>query len=154
MLKAFYDTVGRDKVKNVRVEFSLSNALFCRAWGDFALDAALLARVEERMRQLAAQALPIEKKPVDIEDARAFFSANGMEDKARVLKYRVSSRVNLYTLDGFTDYFYGYMVPHTGYLKWFALEPFEDGFVLRPGGAGAAWPVRALQKGLSGHARR
>ena len=131
MLKAFYDTVGRDKVKNVRVEFSLSNALFCRAWGEFSLDDALLARVEERMRQLAAQALPIEKKPVDIEDARAFFSANGMEDKARVLKYRVSSRVNLYTLDGFTDYFYGYMVPHTGYLKWFALEPFEDGFVLR-----------------------
>ena len=46
--------------------------------------------------------------------------------KARLLKYRISSRVNLYTLDGFTDYFYGYMVPDTGYLQWFALELFEE----------------------------
>lgn len=131
MLKAFYDVAGRENVKNVRVEFSLSNALFCKAYGSFALDADLLAQVEKRMRALVDQALPIEKRAVDIEEAMAFLKANGMEDKARLLNYRISSRVNLYTLDGFTDYFYGYMVPDTGYLRWFALEPFEDGFILR-----------------------
>ena len=131
MLKAFYDVVGRENIRNVSAQFSLSNALFCRAWGAFDLNAGLLAEVEQRMRELAEQALPIEKRSVDIEDAIAFLKANGMEDKARILKYRISSRVNLYTLDGFTDYFYGYMVPDTGYLKWFALEPFEDGFILR-----------------------
>ena len=131
MMKAFYDVVGRENIRSVRVEFSLSNALFCRAWGGIALDSALLERVEQRMRQLAGQNLPIEKKSVDMEDALAFLRANGMEDKAQVLNYRITSRVNLYTLGDFTDYFYGYMVPHTGYLKWFALEPFEDGFVLR-----------------------
>ena len=131
MLKAFYDVVGRENIRNVSVQFSLSSALFCRADGAFTLDAALLSRVEARMRELATQALPIEKRSVDVEDAMALFRANGMEDKARVLKYRISSRVNLYTLDGFTDYFYGYMVPDTGYLRWFALEPFEDGFILR-----------------------
>lgn len=131
MLKAFYDVAGREHVKNIRVEFSLSNALFCRAGGTFTVDAGLLGRVEARMRELAAQALPIEKRAVDIEEAMAFFNAHGMADKAKLLKYRISSRVNLYTLDGFTDYFYGYMVPDTGYLKWFALEPFEDGFILR-----------------------
>ena len=131
MLKAFYDEAGRESVKNVRVEFSLSNALFCKAYGSFALDTALLARVEDRMRALADQALPIEKRAVDIEEAIEFLKANGMEDKARLLNYRISSRVNLYTLDGFTYYFYGYMVPDTGYLRWFALEPFEDGFILR-----------------------
>ena len=131
MLKAFYDVVGRENIRNVSVQFSLSSALFCRADGAFTLDAALLSRVEARMRELATQALPIEKRSVDVEDAMALFRANGMEDKARVLKYRISSRVNLYTLDGFTDYFYGYMVPDTGYLRWFALAPFEDGFILR-----------------------
>ena len=54
-----------------------------------------------------------------------------MTDKARLLSYRISSRVNLYTLDDFTDYFYGYMVPDTSYLTCFALELYEDGFVLR-----------------------
>ena len=72
MLKAFYDVAGRENVKNVRVEFSLSNALFCKAYGSFALDADLLAQVEKRMRALVDQALPIEKRAVDIEEAMAF----------------------------------------------------------------------------------
>ena len=131
MLKAFYDTVGRENVERITVEFSLSNALFCRAKGQFTPDKALLERVEARMRELAAQALPIEKRSVNIDDAVAMFRACGLEDKARLLSYRINSHVNVYTLDGFTDYFYGYMVPDTGYLKWFALEPFADGFILR-----------------------
>lgn len=157
MLKAFYDVVGRENIRNVSAQFSLSNALFCRAWGAFDLNAGLLAEVEQRMRELAEQALPIEKRSVDIEDAIAFLKANGMEDKARILKYRISSRVNLYTLDGFTDYFYGYMVPDTGYLKWFALEPFEDGFILRlpalenPEQVGGVHP---FHEGVPGYARR
>lgn len=131
MLKAFYDTVGRENVERITVEFSLSNALFCRAKGQFTPDKALLERVEARMRELAAQALPIEKRSVNIDDAVAMFRACGLEDKARLLSYRINSHVNVYTLDGFTDYFYGYMVPNTGYLKWFALESFADGFILR-----------------------
>ena len=131
MLKAFYDTVGRENVERITVEFSLSNALFCRAKGQFTPDKALLERVEARMRELAAQALPIEKRSVNIDDAVAMFRACGLEDKARLLSYRINSHVNVYTLDGFTDYFYGYMVPDTGYLKSFALEPFADGFILR-----------------------
>ena len=69
MLKAFYDVVGRENIRNVSAQFSLSNALFCRAWGAFDLNAGLLAEVERRMRELAEQALPIEKRSVDIEDA-------------------------------------------------------------------------------------
>ena len=54
-----------------------------------------------------------------------------MHDKARLLSYRINSHVNIYTLDGFSDYFYGYMVPDAGYVKCFGLELFADGFVLR-----------------------
>ena len=62
------------------------------------MDNTLLHRIEDRMRELVRQVLPIEKQSVDIEDAAAFLTENGMEDKARLLKYRISSRVNLYTL--------------------------------------------------------
>ena len=48
MLKAFYDVVGREQVEHVRVEFSQSNALFCRARGSFTLDNTLLHRIEDR----------------------------------------------------------------------------------------------------------
>ena len=60
MLKAFYDVVDRENVERVCVEYSLSSALFILARGSFTLDQALLDRVEERMRALSAQALPIE----------------------------------------------------------------------------------------------
>ena len=131
MLKAFHDVAGTENVERLSVEYSISHALFIRAKGNFTLDAALLERVEARMREMAAQALPIRKRSISTDDAVEMFQRTRMLDKARLLSYRINSHVNIYTLDGFTDYFYGYMVPDTSYLKCFGLELFEDGFILR-----------------------
>ncbi len=131
MLKAFYDVAGRENVERICVEYSLSRALFIRAQGDFTLDRALLERVEERMRELSAQALPIEKHSINIDDAIELFQRERLIHKAQLLSFRINSHVNVYSLDGFVDYFYGYMVPDTGYIRCFGLELFESGFVLR-----------------------
>ena len=131
MLKAFHDVAGTENVERLSVEYSISHALFIRAKGNFTLDAAFLERVEARMREMAAQALPIQKRSISTDDAVEMFQRTRMLDKARLLSYRINSHVNIYTLDGFTDYFYGYMVPDTSYLKCFGLELFEDGFILR-----------------------
>ncbi|MDE6935640.1 MAG: nucleoside kinase [Oscillospiraceae bacterium] len=131
MLKAFYDVAGRENVERICVEYSLSRALFIRAQGDFTLDQALLERVEERMRELSAQALPIEKHSLNIDDAIELFQRERLIHKAQLLSFRINSHVNVYSLDGFVDYFYGYMVPDTGYIRCFGLELFESGFVLR-----------------------
>ncbi len=131
MLKAFHDVVGRENVERISVEYSISHALFIRAKGNFTLDQALMDRVEACMRDMADRALPIQKRSVNTDDAVELFQRTQMRDKARLLSYRINSHVNIYTLDGFTDYFYGYMVPDTGYLKCFGLQLFEDGFVLR-----------------------
>ena len=131
LLKALEDTVGRENLNGATVEFSVSSALFLRASGNFTLDDALLKKVEARMRELVKAKLPIEKQNVYTDDAIDLFHSLHMEDKARLFRFRVSSRLHIYTLDGYTDYFYGYMVPDTGYLKVFALEAYEDGFLLR-----------------------
>ena len=131
MLKAFYDVAGRENVERISVGYSLSRSLFIRAQGDFVLDQALLDRVEERMRELSAQALPIEKRSISTDDAIELFRREGLVHKAQLLSFRVNSHVNIYELDGFVDYFYGYMVPDTGYVRCFGLELFESGFVLR-----------------------
>ena len=131
MLKAFYDVAGRENVERVSVEYSLSSALFCLARGSFTLDQTLLDRVEERMRELSAQALPIEKRSVSTDDAMELFRQAGLVHKADLLSFRINSRVNIYSLDGFVDYFYGYMAPDTGYIRCFKLELFENGFILR-----------------------
>ena len=77
-----------------------------------------------------SQNLPIEKRSIPVEEAIEHFTRHGMTDKARLFRFRRSSSVNVYLLDGFEDYYYGYMVPSTGYLKYFKLIPYDEGFVL------------------------
>jgi uridine kinase len=53
-----------------------------------------------------------------------------MEDKVKLFKYRRSSFVNVYCLDGYYDYYYGFMLPRTGYVKSFDLMYYEKGILL------------------------
>ena len=131
MLKAFYDVAGAENVERISVEYSLSRSIFILARGNFKLDRALLDQVEARMQVLSAQALPIQKRSIRTDDAIELFRKAGMLRKAHLLSFRLDSHVNVYSLDGFVDYFYGYMVPDTGYIRSFGLELFENGFVLR-----------------------
>ena len=154
MLKAFYDVAGRENVERISVEYSLSSALFILAQGNFTLDQSLLKRVEERMRDLSALALPIEKQTINTDDAVELFRQARLIHKAQLLSFRINSHVNVYSLDGFVDYFYGYMVPDTGYVRCFGLELFENGFVLRlptqknPGQLGDFRPSRKVFREL------
>ena len=154
LLKAFYDVAGRENVERITVEFSLSSALFLLARGSFTLDQALLERVEARMRELSAAARPIEKRSMSTDDAIELFQQTGLVHKAQLLRFRTDSHINVYTLDGFADYFYGYMAPDTGYIKCFGLELFENGFVLRlptqrdPGQLGEFRPSRKVFREL------
>lgn len=131
MLKAFYDVVRKENVERVSVEYSISHALFIRAKGAFTLGQELLNQVEGRMRAISEQAVPIRKESINTDDAVELFRKTQMCDKAQLLSFRINSHVNIYFLDEFSDYFYGYMVPDTGYLKCFGLQLFESGFVLR-----------------------
>ena len=74
--------------------------------------------------------LTITKHSAKTQYAEQLFKEKGQHDKERLLHYRRSSRVNLYELDGVVDYFYGFMAPSTGMLKYFDIVPYESGFVL------------------------
>ena len=74
--------------------------------------------------------IPIQKRSVSTDDAIELFHDHHMYDKERLFRYRRVSRVNMYSIDGFEDYYYGYMVPDTGYLKYFDLKRYQYGFVL------------------------
>ncbi|MBS6397982.1 MAG: nucleoside kinase [Clostridiales bacterium] len=129
MLKSIYDVAGMDAVRGIKVHFTVSEGYYCTS--KFAApDETFLQKVQARMEELVKLSLPIEKKTISVDDAIEHFSRHGMTDKARLFKFRRSSTVNVYRLDGFEDYYYGYMVPDTGYLKYFKLIPYDEGFVL------------------------
>lgn len=130
MLKSFYKVAGQGKVEKVSVDFSIGKGLFVEAKGDFVLDQDFLDRVKAKMREYVDKKLPIIKRNASTIDAVEQFQEHGMYDKARLFYYRRVSRMNLYSLSGFEDYYYGYMVQNTGYLKYFNLVLYHHGFVL------------------------
>ena len=131
MLKAIYDLYEREAIGTVRVEFSAGAGYFCTLSGNLKTDKIFTENVEARMKEYVAQQIPITKEVINTQEAIAKFAEYGMNDKAALFRYRRASKVNIYSIGGFQDYYYGYMVPNTSYLKWFALEPFEDGFILQ-----------------------
>ena len=87
-------------------------------------------RIVCSMYSFVEKDLPITKHSEKTQYAEQLFKGKGLHDKERLLHYRRSSRVNLYELDGVVDYFYGFMAPSTGMLKYFDIVPYESGFVL------------------------
>lgn len=104
---------------------------FCRVEGRAAFSAEELGRIKEHMRKMVAQDLPIVRHRVSAAEAEAVFSARGEDDKLHLLEDVGEDHIHLYSLKGFLDYFYGYMVPSTGGLRHFTLELFAGGFILR-----------------------
>ncbi len=131
MLKAMYHVVGDNgNIDRVGVHFVVSDGYYCTLQGKTELTQQFLDEVKKSMREMAEQGLPIRKNNMATYKARRKFREYRMYDKEELFRYRRASRVNLYDLEGFEDYFYGYMLPDTSYLKYFDLRLFDDGFVL------------------------
>ena len=130
MLKAFENVLGKNGI-HVWIRFTVSGGMFCTLEHDGSeLTQELLDKVKLEMRRLSDLAIPIEKRSMRTNDAIRLFEQNHMTDKAKLFRYRISSRTNIYCMDGFHDYYYGYMVPDSSYLRVFDLKLYKEGFVL------------------------
>ena len=118
----------------LRVDHSVTfGGYYCEVEGRPPFSAAELARIEDHMRAIVAEDAPIGKQRVPLADAIEVFRRRGDEDMARLMRHRRKDFLVLYDLRGVSSYFHGYMVPSTGYLRYFSLTPYSDsaGFVLR-----------------------
>lgn len=131
LVKAVYDVAEHKNIDKVRIHYSVSKGYYCTIEGNIELTQEFLDKVERRMRTMVEKNLPIQKKSVHTDDAIAMFGEHGMHDKERLFHYRRVSRVNIYSMNEFEDYYYGYMVPSAGYLKYFKLYLYDEGFVIQ-----------------------
>ena len=140
MQKAIHNLWGEDGI-DVRVKYSIGQGYYCELVKKadmnempVSFDKEKEAAIMQEMNRLVEANLPIKKENCSTDKAIALFHEQGMYDKERMFRYRRSSRVNIYNLDGYRDYFYGYMAPSTGYLKYFDILSEADGFmILFPG---------------------
>lgn len=131
MMRAFSDVLGERTDYRVLVMYSLGKGYFCRLISEeIETDEKLLAKVKQRMHEIVSLDETIHKETIGTEEAAIRFAERGMEEKEKLFRYRRVSKVNLYQLGGYEDYFYGYMLPSAAYLKKFDLALHDDGFVL------------------------
>ncbi len=116
----------------VVVDHSLpTGAYYCRLQGRPRLTDREIARLQTRMQEIAAADEPIHRDRVPLADAIALFKQRGDDDMLRLMAMRNKDYLILYTLRGVADYFFGYMVPSTGYLRTFELRAYPpDGFIM------------------------
>lgn len=90
-----------------------------------------LERLQLYMQELVKADLPFIRREVPLEQAIAYFESKGYSDKVRLLSHRKKDHLVLYKLVEHQDYHHGYMVPSTGYLRWFKLIQTNGGFTLQ-----------------------
>lgn len=115
----------------VSVEHSLSKGLYCEVHYKKNISSEDVDRIQERMHEIIAEDVPFKKNRISIDEAKNIFQDYGQIGKVHLLKYREKPYVNIYQCGWLKNYFYGYMVPSTGYLKGFKLQYYEPGIVLQ-----------------------
>ena len=132
LVKSIHDVCGHDRECTVFIDFSLGEGYYCTMKCEgVLLNQEFLDKVKARMHEMVEEALPITKRSVSTVEAIARFGQHGMHDKEKLFGYRRVSKVNLYSMNEFEDYFYGYMVPDASYLKYFDLHLYDEGFILQ-----------------------
>lgn len=114
------------------IDYALpSGAYFCKVRGRDPFNESELAAIKNRMLEIVAANDPITRQQIPLEEAIQIFEACSDDDKVRLLQFRNKNYLTIYRLRGEVDYFYGYMVPSTGYLTLFSLLPEEGGFIVQ-----------------------
>ena len=108
-----------------------SGGYYCQVSDRPSLSLDELAQLQAHMRELVEADLCFQRREMPLNEASEYFKSIKAEDKVRLLAHRRKNYLTIYQLQDHKDYHHGYMVPSTGYLKWFGLTPAGEGFTLR-----------------------
>ena len=131
-LKACEDLLGKGESTKIAIDYSIGNSIFC----DFSsmeriVDDKFAHSIQKRMEQLYESDLPITKRSLDTDQASRYFDSVGLKGKRELFKFRRESKTNIYSMDGYDNYFYGYIAPSTGYIPTFLVSAYQHGVVLQ-----------------------
>ena len=109
-----------------KINCTVGEALLIEVFGaeDFSVD-----KLKDQVSRLQKQNIPLLRRRVATSEAKKWFSQNGRTDKARLLDWRKEPYFDLYTYDDFSDYYYGELMPSTGYLQVWDIIPAGNGFL-------------------------
>lgn len=117
--------------RKIRIDHSLPfGGYYCTVVEGDPFTGEELEQIKTRMQAIIKADERIVRTAVPLEEAFEIFKKQGDADKIRLLHSRKKDYLIVYELRGLRDYFFGYMVPSTGYLTVFDLSNDNDGFIL------------------------
>lgn len=128
-LKAIEDVLGK---VDVDIENAINKGLYTEIKSSVPVTAKDIKKIENRMKQLVKADIPFVREKLTKEEAEALFMETGCPEKAELLcENQHLRKIPFYSLDGCRDFFYGLMVPSTGYIQYFQLMKYRRGVLLR-----------------------
>lgn len=118
--------------KRLRIEHSVSKGYFCRILGCKSVEIDHVELIKKRMREIISEDLPFERVETTTTEAIDLFRSLEMYDKVALLETAQTLYTSYYKLAGWADYYYGGLVPSTGYLSVFDLIHYDEGMLLLP----------------------
>lgn len=114
------------------VKNSISRGLYCEV--DFLenpLTIENIASIKNRMSEIIQSDIPIVRTEMETSEALQLFEKEKLFEKVKLFKNRTKLYTSVYSIDKMIGYFYGALVPSTGYLKVFDLVKYHEGIILR-----------------------
>lgn len=125
--KAVYDLYPDRKLY---IKNSVAKGFYCEIQGLENVSGEMLDQIQERMRDIVDQDIPIVREKMTLAEAEELYRKGGMEDKEALLRTRPHLYVTIYSLANLVGYFYGVLATSTRYVPLFELHKYYKGFHL------------------------
>ncbi len=113
------------------VEHPVSKGYFCNLRLGRDVTNEDIIHIKSKMQEIIDENISFHRKECHTEDAVKIFKEQGMQDKVKLLETSDSIYTYYYTLGDTIDYYYGSLVPSTGYIQLFDIVKYNDGILLR-----------------------
>jgi len=113
------------------VEHPISKGYYCNLNLERSITLEDVAKIKARMQEIIDENIPFHRIECQTSEAVRIFKEHGMDDKARLLETSGTLYTYYYTLGDTIDYYYGNLLPSTGYVKLFDIIKYYDGLLLR-----------------------
>lgn len=116
---------------SIALEHPVSKGYYCQLKLDRSIGLDDVQRIKQRMKEIIAEDLPFERYEKHTTEVVELFRQKGMMDKVQLLETSGNLYSYYYTLGNTIDYYYGSLLPSTGYIHLFDLVKYYDGLLLQ-----------------------
>ena len=116
---------------SISLEHPVSKGYYCNLHLDRSIGLDDVKRIKQKMQEIIDEDIPFQRTESHTDDIVRLFRQHGMLDKAKLLETSGQLYSYYYRLGDTVDYYYGSLVPSTGYIQLFDIVKYYDGLLLR-----------------------